>query len=314
MDSNIESQEFQVVPSKNVMAEAESTRQMSEIQSQIAVAKRFPRDINQVYSNLMKSCRRSTLASKAVYAYPRGGKTVTGPSIRLAEVAAQCFGNLDYGIRELEQSPGESVMQSYCYDLETNVRSQKTFTVKHERFGKGKIQHLKDPRDIYEHTANMSTRRLRSCILGVIPGDLIEAAEKQCKLTATGKSTEPIADRVRKMVAAFDKYSVTQEMIEQKLGYDIDKADNDALFDLMTIYNSIKDGLAKRSDFFKLKNEETQRDAAEAAKGITDIADAEVEPIAMKTAPKTSKKPKDVDKPVEKSETKPTGPPTGNPI
>jgi len=64
-----------------------------------------------------------------MYQYPRGGQRVTGPSIRLAEAIAQNFGNLSYGIQELEQRNGESVAKAFCWDLETNVRQEKVFTL-----------------------------------------------------------------------------------------------------------------------------------------------------------------------------------------
>lgn len=41
---------------------------------------------------ILKSCTRETLAQSAVYSYPRGGQSVEGPSIRLAETLAQEWG------------------------------------------------------------------------------------------------------------------------------------------------------------------------------------------------------------------------------
>ncbi|PWW19485.1 hypothetical protein DFO73_12055 [Cytobacillus oceanisediminis] len=63
---------------------------------------------------------------------------------------------------------------AYAWDLETNVRQEKVFTVKHSRKAKGSITKLDDPRDIYELVANNGARRLRSYILGIIPGDIVE--------------------------------------------------------------------------------------------------------------------------------------------
>lgn len=56
-----------------------------------------------------------------MYQYLRGGTKVTGPSIRLAEVLAQNWGNLSFGVKELEQRDGESIAMAYTWDLETNV-------------------------------------------------------------------------------------------------------------------------------------------------------------------------------------------------
>ena len=59
-------------------------RTVAEIQAQVFMAKRFPRDENISRSRILRSCQRPGLASRAIYAYPKGGQNVTGPSIRLA--------------------------------------------------------------------------------------------------------------------------------------------------------------------------------------------------------------------------------------
>ena len=53
--------------------------------------------------------------------------------IRLAEELARCWGNIDYGLRELSRRAGESEMEAYAWDLETNTMSSQKFTVKHIR-------------------------------------------------------------------------------------------------------------------------------------------------------------------------------------
>ena len=142
------------------------TRAAQEVQAAMVVAKKFPRDTIAAERRILDACKRPALARAAAYEYQRGGGTITGPSIRLAEVAAQAYGNLDFGIIELEQRNGESSVMAYAWDLETNTRSTKVFTVKHERrVGRGDenavIKRLSDPRDIYEMVANNGARRLR---------------------------------------------------------------------------------------------------------------------------------------------------------
>ena len=109
------------------------SRQAQEVQAAMVIAKKFPRDEVQSFNRIMKACQRKTLAEQAMYEYPRGGTKVTGPSIRLAEAMAQNWGNLDYGIVELEQKNGESQVMAYAWDLETNTRQTKIFSVPHIR-------------------------------------------------------------------------------------------------------------------------------------------------------------------------------------
>jgi hypothetical protein len=209
----------------------------------------------------MQSCKRRTLAEQALYAYPKGGQTVTGPSIRLAEMLAQNWGNVDFGIIELEQRDGESTVMSYAWDLETNTRQTKIFTVKHERHTRKGSYALTDPREIYELTANQGARRLRACILGVIPGDVVDAAVTECEKTMAGNNAEPLVDRIRKMVTAFAELGVTQDMIERRLAHKIDATAEPELVSLKKIYRSLKDGMAGVADFFEAgKPEHTDLD------------------------------------------------------
>lgn len=227
------------------------SREASEVMGQVMMAKQFPRNIFQAEQRVLDTCTRPALAQVAMYQYPRGGQRVTGPSIRLAEAIAQNWGNLSYGIQELEQREGESVAKAFCWDLETNVRQEKVFTVKHSMKAKGTIKKLEDPRDIYEKVANDGARRLRSCILGVIPGDIIDKAIHQCTETLAGNNKGPLKDRIARALKGFkEQHRVTQEMIELKFGYSADSFTEYDYVDLINIANSLKDGMSKVEDWF----------------------------------------------------------------
>jgi hypothetical protein len=129
------------------------------------------------------------------------------------------------------------------------------FTVRHERHSRNGKTQLTDPRDIYEMTANQGARRLRACILGVIPGDVQDLAVEQCAATLKGASQEPLIDRIRKMVSRFDELSVTQQMLEKRLGHKIDACNEQDLVSLRQIYTSIKDGMSTREQWFELAAE-----------------------------------------------------------
>ncbi|MER2008789.1 MAG: hypothetical protein ABS939_15155 [Psychrobacillus sp.] len=237
--------------SGGALAMASASREMEEVKGQIFMAKQFPRNVFQAEQRVLDTCTRPALAQVAMYQYPRGGQRVTGPSIRLAEAIAQNWGNLSYGIQELEQRDGESVAKAFCWDLETNVRQEKVFTVKHSYKAKGSIKKLEDPRDIYEKVANDGARRLRSCILGVIPGDIIDKAIQQCTETLAGNNKGPLKDRIARALKGFkEQHRVTQEMIELKFGYSADSFTEYDYVDLVNIANSLKDGMSNVDDWF----------------------------------------------------------------
>lgn len=228
----------------------EQSRAIGEVQGMMLLAKQFPRDEFAAFSKVMLACQRLEFAEKATYSYPRGGETISGPSIRLAEEIARCWGNIDFGIKELSQKDGESEMMAYAWDLETNTRSSQNFAVKHIReTGKG-MKKLTSQRDIYENNANNGGRRLRARILAIIPPDLVNAAVAECKRTLAGKNDIPLIDRVKNMIMAFSKYGVKQSLIEKRLGHAVEDMTADELVEYQGIRNSLKEGATNVSDWF----------------------------------------------------------------
>ena len=229
----------------------EASRAIAEAQGKLVIAKRFPRDEIAAYNRVAQACQRKGIAEKAFYSYSRGGSVVNGPTIRFAEELARCWGNIDYGIKELSQDNGKSEMQAYAWDLETNAQSVQNFTNPHIREVNGKAKILTSQRDIYEINANMGARRLRSRILAILPNDLVDMAIAECRKTLAGNNDEPLIDRVKKMIVAFSKIGVTQEQIEHRLKRKVDTMTADDFVDFTGIYNAIKNKESKISEWFE---------------------------------------------------------------
>lgn len=243
----------------------EASRAVAEAQGKLVIAKRFPRDEVSAYAKAMEACQRPTMAEKAFYSFPRRNQTVEGPTIRFAEELARCWGNIDYGIKELSQDDGKSEMQAYAWDLETNAQSVQNFTNLHQREVEKKMQKLTSLRDIYENNANMATRRLRSRILAILPSWFVEDCIAECKKTLAGQNETPLVDRVKKMVVQFAKLGVTQEQIETRLKKKIDTMNADDFVEYIGIYNAIKQGESKIADWFEA--EKVASDLTDALKG-----------------------------------------------
>ena len=150
---------------------------------------------------------------------------------------------------------------AYAWDLETNTRQVKIFSVPHIRSTKKGNTPLTDPRDIYEMVANQGARRLRSCILGIIPGDVVEAAERQCEKTLVEGEKKPVIDLVRDMAAIFqDEFGVPLDVIEKYIGCKSEAFSMKDLIKLRRVYSSLHDGMAKREDFIELSPVEAKED------------------------------------------------------
>lgn len=236
-------------PSGNAVAQTDQQRAIAEVQAAMVIARHNPRDPVAAMDRILNACARPTLADAAVYQYSKGGSDVSGPSIRLAEAMAQQWGNIKTSVRELEQSNGVSTVQTIAWDLETGYQCDKVFQVPHIRYTRQGAKRLEDPRDIYELVANQGSRRLRACILAVIPGDVTEAAVTQCEVTMRTKAdTSPEA--MAKMVEAFEKFGVVRDQIEKRIQRRLDAIQPAQVVSLKKIYASLRDGMSTAADWF----------------------------------------------------------------
>ena len=236
----------------------EISRAVQEVQAAVLVAQKMPRDEIRATRKILEAAKRESLAQQSMYAYPRGGQIIRGASIRTAETLAKYWGNISFGIKELSQDNKNhtSEVMAYAWDLETNVREEKVFQVSHKRIARGQSVTLTDPRDIYEKVANDGARRLRACILGVLPADIVEDFLKECEKTLAGDGKTPLKDRVKKAVTMFEEFGVTQDMIEKRFGCRADSFIEKHIIDLGAIYKSIKDNFKPASDFFEMAKKE----------------------------------------------------------
>lgn len=239
---------------QNAVQNVESSRAIQEIKAELQMAKMFPRNELEVSQKINVACQRFSLASVSMYSFPKGGATVSGPSIRLAETLARCYGNISYGFKELESSHGRSIIQVMAWDKETNVRAVREFVIEHKiRTSKGE-KILVDPRDIYEHVASQAQRKVRAVILEVVPAEFVEDAVEMCKQTLKkGMSEGPLIDRIKKMVTAFAGLGVNEEMLSKRLNHSLDICTLDEVVELQKIYVSLKDNATKRQDWFEVK-------------------------------------------------------------
>jgi predicted nucleic acid-binding Zn-ribbon protein len=236
--------------------EIEKQRAVAETIGAIQVARQFPRDTLGAIDRIIQACTRPVLAESALYSYARGGTEITGPSIRMAEAIAQNYGNIQFGVRELEQRHGESTVEAYAWDVETNTRSSKTFQVAHKRVTRERTYDLTDPRDIYELVANQGARRLRACILSVIPGDIIEHAITQVETTLRTR-VKITPELLQSTLDMFKEVGVTKKMIETRIQRHFDAVTPAQLVQLGKYYNALKDGMGVVADYFQVEKPET---------------------------------------------------------
>lgn len=245
----------------------EQQRAIAEAQGQLVLAKRFPRNFAQAMEEIMTSCAYMEFAEEAFYALPRGGQTVRGPSIRLAEEIARCYGNFQYGHRELARNEGESVVEVYAWDVEKNNRSTRQITIPHIMDTRSGGKKLTGQKEITDYIANVASKQMRSRILALLPKPLVAAAVRRCEQTLAGTGEQTIQQRLEKMQGMFIKYGVTVKMLESYLNHPLSETTTDEITDLIAVYTAIKDG-GNAKDFFTVSSDPVDD---ESSKNVKDI-------------------------------------------
>lgn len=91
---------------------------------QIATARKYPRgSVGRIAEDIAAMVTYSEeAAEECVYAVPRGGKSITGPSVRFAEAVASCWGNSEHGAKIVGVDDQFVTAQAAYRDLERNIR------------------------------------------------------------------------------------------------------------------------------------------------------------------------------------------------
>jgi hypothetical protein len=171
---------------------------------------------------MRQACSQQALADRAFYSLPRAGGRVEGSTVHLARALAACYGNADYGIRELKRDDvaGESEMSAWAWDQETNVRSSRSFIVPHAIMaGKGadkRRKALTDLGDIANNNNSVAARAVRETIFTILPVWFVVEAEEACRATLNGAGGDkPLVTQVADMLALYeDTFGVTRSQLE----------------------------------------------------------------------------------------------------
>ncbi len=105
----------------------------------------------------------------------------------------------------------------------------------------------------------MAQRRVRACLLAVIPKDVQDAAEEQASVTLKTKAdTSPEA--MAKMIDAFAPFGVTKEHIEKRIQRRLDSISPAQVVQLKRIYASLRDEMSTAGEWFDIEAGATDGD------------------------------------------------------
>lgn len=224
-----------------------STLNRSEIEQQITTARRFPRSVKRFRDEATQMVTLSeSIAEQCIYALPRDGKTIEGPSARFAEIVASAWGNCRAGSRVVDDTGEFVTAQGVFHDLERNVaityEVQRRITDKQGRRYKA---------DMIGVTANAACSiALRNAILKGVPKAFWEDMYAAARSVIMG-DIKTLANRRAAAVAAFAKFGVLPEQIVAKLGVaGVEDISLENLVTLKGLLTAIRDGDTTAEDAF----------------------------------------------------------------
>lgn len=229
------------------------------VDKRIATAHMYPRSISRFKQEAASLLREDVeTARSAEYAKPVGGSTVKGASIRLAELAAMCWGNLDIEISEPVVTDKSVSVKASAWDLQRNYRQEAVVST--SIVGKNGARFAGH---MVETTALATAAKAkRNAILAIIPRSYISDLLEVAKSVARGNE-KPLAQVRAEMLDYFARtYKVGKDQIFALLEIDgVDDLDLDRIDTLRGVATAIKEGSSPDEFFAK---SESKTDAVKA--------------------------------------------------
>ncbi len=219
----------------------------SEIEQQISTARRFPRSLKRFRDEALQMVTLSqSIAEQCVYALPRDGKTIEGPSARFAEIITSAWGNNRSGARVIDDVGEFITAQGVFHDLERNVAI--TYEVKRRIVDRNGRRFKPDMIGV---TANAACSiALRNAILKGVPKAFWEDMYVEARKVIMG-DIKTLANRRADALAHFQRFGVTAEQVCTKLGVaGVEDIGLEHLVLLRGIVTAIKEGDTTPEDAF----------------------------------------------------------------
>lgn len=236
---------------ENSAIEAIEATQRAEYDIQIATAKKYPRDLVKVKNNALAIITMDKqIAESCRYALPRDGKSISGPSVHLARILSQQYGNLRADSRVKQITNNQIISEAICFDLETNyavkVEVRKSIVGKRGRYSD----------DMIVVTGNAANAiAFRNAVFSVIPKGLTDICYKKSMEVITGDlsdETKLIQARTKSIKYFIETYTCTENDILLILGLKaITQIKAEHIADLRGLMQSLIDGDTTPEQTFK---------------------------------------------------------------
>ena len=243
----------------------------AEIDQQIATARARPRRLKRVVDNILSlATLDETSAEECVYALPRSGKAIKGPSVRLAEIVSSQYGNCRVGARVVHVDKFEKFVEAegVFHDLESNTAT--TARVR-RRISDSKGRLYNDDMIVVTGNAACSIAK-RNAILGGVPKAIWRKAYEAVESVIAG-DVKTLTERRDKAMKAFAAFGVTPERVFAAIDVSgLDDINLEHMTTLIGMHSALKSGESTVEEMFPVKKSDAP--AGDAPKNLKDKLDA----------------------------------------
>jgi hypothetical protein len=240
---NLENYEVLPVEAQDVQIVQVDAVERANVDSQVATAKRYPRDIRRSIDNsvVMATMNQET-AQSCSYALPRGGRPITGPSVHLAKIIVSNWGNIRTEAKVVQITDKQVISRGTCWDLETNVAS--AFEVRRSIIGKNGQRFSDDMITVTGNAANSIA--YRNAVFSVIPKAITDRVYYAAQKFITGDLSD--SDKLLKVRTGIlnnfkNNYGITEEEVVKMCGKQtVNQIGADEISMLMGTIQALKDG------------------------------------------------------------------------
>lgn len=235
-----------------------------ELDQAISTAKAYPRSLTRVRDNIdaLVMLDEET-AKECVYALPRGGKPIKGPSVRFAEIVVSQYGNCKVGSRVVDVNRFEKYVEAEGVFIDLEAGMTRTARVR-RRIVDSKGRLYNDDMIVVTGNAACSIA-LREAVLKGVPKALWRRAYEAAENVIAG-DVKTLTERREGAIRAFAAWGVKPEQIFAALEVDgLDDVGLDQIATLTAIFKAIKAGEQQVEDYFPAKTD--AKAGVDAAKG-----------------------------------------------
>jgi hypothetical protein len=249
---NLENYEVLPVEAQEVQVVQVDAVERANVDSQVATAKRYPRNIKRSIDNsIVMATMDSETAQSCGYALPRGGKPITGPSVHLAKIVVSNWGNMRTEAKVVQITDKQIISRGTCWDLEANVAS--AFEVRRSIVdGKGK-RYSDDMITVTGNAANSIA--YRNAVFSVVPKAVVDKVYKAAQRFITGdlSDEEKLIKRRTDAINHFnEEWGITEAEVIRLCGKQtVNQIRANEIALLLGMAQSLKDGDTTVEDLMK---------------------------------------------------------------